>query len=156
MILCDMKRKKTDNANKVVSLPRTRYYFSTSYLYFISELVFSCTSFGLCLCVCAQLLSHVRLSVTLWTIACQVPQSMGVLQARILELVAMLSSSGSSQPMGRTQVSHIQADSLLSEPPEKPLRFMYIELNQYQTNGYKRKKWEKVCPDIRHPLGFRF
>ena len=37
----------------------------------------------------------------------QTPLSIGIFQARILELVAMLSSSGSSQPRGRTQVSHI-------------------------------------------------
>ena len=40
-------------------------------------------------------------------IACQAPLSMGILQARILEWVAMPSSRGSSQPRDRTQVSHI-------------------------------------------------
>ena len=43
-----------------------------------------------------------------------------ILQARILEWVAMPSSRGSSQPRDRTQVSHMQADSLPSEPPGKP------------------------------------
>ena len=33
-----------------------------------------------------------------WTVACQAPLSMGILQARILEWVAMPSSRGSSQP----------------------------------------------------------
>ena len=45
--------------------------------------------------------------MTPWTIACQAPLSMGILQARILESVAMFSSRGSSQPRDRTQVSHI-------------------------------------------------
>ena len=36
--------------------------------------------------------SHVQLRVTLWTIAPQAPLSMGILQARILEWVAMPSS----------------------------------------------------------------
>ena len=36
-----------------------------------------------------KLLSCVQLFVTLWTIACQAPLSMGVFQARILESVAM-------------------------------------------------------------------
>ena len=45
----------------------------------------------------------------------------GVLQARILEWVASPSSRGSSQPRDRTRVSALQADSLLSEPPGKPL-----------------------------------
>ena len=44
--------------------------------------------------------SHVQLFVTLWTMACQAPLSMGILQARILEWVAMPSSRGSSQPEG--------------------------------------------------------
>ena len=46
-------------------------------------------------------------SVTIWTVAHQAPLSMGILQARILEWVAMLSSRGSSQPRDRTQVFHI-------------------------------------------------
>ena len=38
-------------------------------------------------------------------VACQTPLSMGILQARILERVAMSSSRGSSQPRDGTQVS---------------------------------------------------
>ena len=40
-----------------------------------------------------------------WTVACQAPLSMGILQARILEWVAMPSSRRSSQPRDRTKVS---------------------------------------------------
>ena len=40
-------------------------------------------------------------------IACQAPLCLGILQARILEWVAMPSSRGSSQLRGRTQVSSI-------------------------------------------------
>ena len=43
-------------------------------------------------------LSRVRLFVTPWTVARQTPLSMGILQARILEWVAMPSSRGSSRP----------------------------------------------------------
>ena len=49
-------------------------------------------------CACAELLSHVKLFATPWTVARQAPLSMGTLQARILEWVAMLSSRGSSRP----------------------------------------------------------
>ena len=52
-----------------------------------------------------SLFSHVQLFATLWTVACQAPLSMGILQARILEWVAMLSSRESSQPRDRTHVS---------------------------------------------------
>ena len=47
------------------------------------------------------------------------PLSIGILQVRILEGVAMSSSRGSSQPRDQTQFSHRQADSLPSEPPGK-------------------------------------
>ena len=42
-----------------------------------------------------------------WTVACQASLSTGILQARILEWVAMPSSGRSSQPKDRTQVSLI-------------------------------------------------
>ena len=48
-----------------------------------------------------HVLSHfdcVRLFATLWTVAHQAPLSLGLLQARILEWVAMPSSKASSQP----------------------------------------------------------
>ena len=40
-------------------------------------------------------------------IAHQAPLSMGILQARILQSIAMPSSKGSSQPRDRAQVSRI-------------------------------------------------
>ena len=59
--------------------------------------------------------------MTPWTVAHQASLSVGVLQARILEWVAMPSSRGSFQPKNRTkdwtQVSTLQADSLPTEPP---------------------------------------
>ena len=66
-------------------------------------------------------LSHVWLFATPWIVACQGLLSMGILQARILEWVAIHFSRGSSQPRDQTQVSpRLQVDSLLSEPPGKP------------------------------------
>ena len=51
-------------------------------------------------------LSHSVVSnfATPWTAACQAPLSMGILQARILEWVAMPSSRGSSRPRDRTGI----------------------------------------------------
>ena len=64
--------------------------------------------------VCRVLCCAVRLAAQLCPlrphglyVACQAPPSMGILQARILEWVAMPSSRGSSQPRDRIQVSHI-------------------------------------------------
>ena len=55
-------------------------------------------------------------SATSWTVAHQAPLFVGILQAKILEWVAMPSSRGSSQPRDPA----LQADSLPSEPPGKP------------------------------------
>ena len=52
-------------------------------------------------------LSRVRLFATLWTVALQALPSNGILQARILEWVAISFSRGSSQPRDQTQVSCI-------------------------------------------------
>ena len=50
----------------------------------------------------------------------------GILQARILEWVAMPSSRRSSQLRDQIQISPLQADSLASEPPGKPKLIIYI------------------------------
>ena len=57
---------------------------------------------------CAML-SHSVVSdfETSWTLAHQALLAMGILQARILEWVAIPSSRESSQPRDRAQVSHI-------------------------------------------------
>ena len=56
---------------------------------------------------CAQWLSRVLLFATPWTVAHQASLSMGILQARILEWVAIPSSRRSSPPRDQTQVSCI-------------------------------------------------
>ena len=71
--------------------------------------------------VCA-LLSCIWLSAIPWTVARLAPLSMGILQARILERVAMPSSRRSFQPRDRTQVSHIAGGFLPCEPPGEPRR----------------------------------
>ena len=54
-----------------------------------------------------KLLSHVQLFATPRTIACHIPRSMGILQASILEWVAMSSSPGSPQSRDGSQISLI-------------------------------------------------
>ena len=68
---------------------------------------------------CASSLSHVQLFVTLWAVAYQAPLSMGILQMRILEWVAITSFRESFQPKDQTQSPTLQADALPSEPPGK-------------------------------------
>ena len=69
---------------------------------------------GYCAVLC--LVTQLCLFATPWTGAHQVPLSIGILQARILEWVAMSSSRGSSQP----RFPVLQTDSLPTEPPGKP------------------------------------
>ena len=77
--------------------------------------------------MCCAVLSRVQLFATPWTVAHQAPLSMGILQARILEWVAMPSCRASSQPRNQTGVSNLspalQADSLPAELPGKPKSF---------------------------------
>ena len=54
-----------------------------------------------CVCVCVWIhLSHIWLLATLWTVACQAPLSMGILQAKIPEWVAMPSFPGTFPTQG--------------------------------------------------------
>ena len=55
----------------------------------------------------AKLLSPVLLFVTLSTVACQAPLSMGILQARILEWVSHTLLQGIFQTQGSNPVSQI-------------------------------------------------
>ena len=62
-------------------------------------------------------------SATPWTVACQAPLSMGILQAGILEWFAISYSKGSSQPRDQTQVSWISCITgrfFTTETPGKP------------------------------------
>ena len=78
---------------------------SSSFTIFICFWFILLRSLYIVLCY-ADLLSCVRLFVTPRTVASQTPLSMGILQARIVEWVAMPSSRGSSQPRDQTQVPH--------------------------------------------------
>ena len=57
------------------------------------------------------LLSHVRLFATPWTVACQAPLSMGILQARILVWVAMPSSRSIYTTMSKITNGNLPCDS---------------------------------------------
>ena len=51
---------------------------------------------------------------------------LGIFQARILDLVAISFSRGSSWPRDQTQSSALKADSLPTELPGKPTYFLFI------------------------------
>ena len=64
------------------------------------------TTQKMCECVLSHF-SHVWIFVTLWTITCQAPLSLGFSRQEILEWVAMPSSRGSSQRRDRTSMLHL-------------------------------------------------
>ena len=79
------------------------------------------------------MLSYVQVFVSLWTIVCQAPLSMGFFRQEWLERFAISSSRGFSQPRDRTHVSlspEWQSDSLPSEPSGN-LEFYINEIIQY-------------------------
>ena len=61
--------------------------------------------------------SHVWHFVTSWTVACQAPLSMGILQARMLEWVTIPLSRGSSWLRDGTRVSCMADGFFITEPP---------------------------------------
>ena len=77
------------------------------WLFFSLTFNWSIVDLQCCVSSCLRLVT--QLCPTLcdpWTVAIQAPLSMGILQARIPEWVAVFSSRESSQPKGQTQVSH--------------------------------------------------
>ena len=70
--------------------------------------------------MCYAVLSRVRLSVIPWTAGHQAPLSMGILQARTLEWVAMRSSRDLPNPGIKPRSLSLQVDSLPTEPAGKP------------------------------------
>ena len=84
--------------------------------------------------------SHVWLLATPWTVAHQVPLSMGIFQARILEWVAISSSKGSSQPQDQTHVLTSRAlvggffttsATWEAHTEDPPIQFNSIQFNFY-------------------------
>ena len=75
-------------------------------------------------CKSGCVVSRVWVFVTLWSVACQAPLSMGFFQARILEWVTISYSRGSSRPRDRIctflHLLHWQMDSLPLCQPGKP------------------------------------
>ena len=92
------------------------------------DILFACCFFSPRFIVSACALSRcspVQLFVTPWTVAHQAPLSMGILQVRILEWVAMPSSRGVFQTQGSNRhvlcLLYWQVDYLPLVPPGKSL-----------------------------------
>ena len=96
--------------------------------------------------------SHVRLFATPWTVARQAPQSMGILQARTLEWVAIPSSRGSSGLRNLTCISlcllNWQVDSLPLVPHGKSYNWGTDSLEKTlmlgKIEGRGRRGWQRM------------
>ena len=103
-VSCNYNRRESERIDRSITeslccIPETDTalvinYTSIKTLYFHFLLVCVCV----CVCVCARTLvtQSCTFFVTPWTVAYQAPLSMGTLQARILEWVAISFSRGSS------------------------------------------------------------
>ena len=82
------------------------------------------------------MLSHsvVSDSAISWTVARQTPQSMGILQAKILEWVAMPPPGDLPNPGIELKSPILQMDSLPSDPPGKPKNTRVSSLSLLQRN----------------------
>ena len=85
-------------------------------------------SSSVCVCVCVWSLSCVQLFATPRTVACQTPLPMGFSRQEYCSGLPF-SSPGDLPDPGIEPVSPaLQADSLPSKPPEKPI-YVYVFLN---------------------------
>ena len=82
---------------------------------------------------------------------------MGILQARILEWVAMPSSKGSSRPRIKPRSPTLQADSLPFEPPGKPKNIGVGSLSLLQRIFLTQKSnWGLLhCRQILYQLSYQ-
>ena len=80
---------------------------------------------------CASLLSHVWLFATLWAVAYQAPLSMGILQVRILEWVAIASFRESFQPKDQTESPALQADAFTVAATREILFFVLVFIHSF-------------------------
>ena len=82
---------------------------------------------------------------TPWTVALQTPLSMGILQARVLQWIAIFSSRESSQPRDQTHyllcLLHWQVDTLPLHHQESPYMCMYMSVTQ-------------SCPTLCDPMDY--
>ena len=70
---------------------------------------------------CAVLLSHVQLFATPWAVACQAPLSMGFSREEYWSRLPCLPPGDLPNPGIKPRSPALQSNSLLSEPPGKPM-----------------------------------
>ena len=116
-----------------VSLPFWTYWLGWLYIFCLFFSMLSKKLYRQRLYMKCESVPRSVMSDSLWFHGLPGSSVHGILQARILEWVAILFSRGFSWPRDQTCVSHIQADSLPSEPPGKPQGHVYLALEFSRT-----------------------
>ena len=81
------------------------------------------------MCVCLhKLLSHIQVFATTWTVARQAPLSMGLSKQKYWSGLSFPSPGDLLDPGIELRSPALQAESLLSEPPGKPICLYYYVL----------------------------
>ena len=98
--------------------------------------------------MCACMPSHLSFVTLCDTLNCSLPGSSvhRILQARLLEQVAMPSSRGSSWQRIETEYPTLQADSLSSEPLGKPSSVAQSVSNSLRPHGLQYDRL--LCPSL--------
>ena len=81
--------------------------------------------------------------VTPWTVACQAPLFVGILQERILEWVAIPFSRGSSRPRNWTEVSSITG-RFITDWATREIRYSYIWVQNKKRTTYHSQFFHHV------------
>ena len=90
--------------------------------------------------------SHVQCFATLWTVAQQVPQSMGFSRQEYWNGLPCPPPGDLPDPGIKSESPALQADSLLPEPPGKPYIYPYISATQHcKSTIRQQKKGNKWC-----------
>ena len=100
--------------------------------------------------------SHVQLFATPWTVACQVPLSMGFSSQEYWSVLSFPSPGDLPDPGIKPKFPALQADSLVSEPPGKP-QMIYTPiqtcLGRWKPGGTRRTTgWVASSQDTRAVL----
>ena len=82
----------------------------------------------------SELLSHIQLFRTPWTVAYQAPLSMGFSWQEYWSRVPFPSPGDLVDPGSEPRFPALQADTLLSEPPGKPLLLLLLLLLKHNLN----------------------
>ena len=104
------------------------------------------------MCLCASSLSRVRLFATPWTVAHQTPLSMGFSKQEYWNGLPCPPPGDLPNPGIEPRSPALQADSLLSEPPGKPINAIDLYKRYRCVSAAAASKSLQSCPTLCDPI----